>query len=110
GARGNPAGTTPPSAMITYRYPFPGKKSDQTFPIQVTMPEPTTLSNFGITRPAEGWPVVIFVHGITTDRSAALALADALAFACVDPEGPAPSGLPCYATVSIDQPLHGFTP
>lgn len=110
GGRGNPAGTTPPSAMITYRYPFPGKQSDQTFPILVTMPESSRLSDLDITKPAEGWPVVIFVHGITTDRSASLPLADALAWACVAPDLSGPSGLPCYATVSIDQPLHGFTP
>ncbi len=109
-AQGNEAGTTPPSEMVTYRYPFPQRKSTQVFPIQVITPEPTTLSSFGITKPEDGWPVVIFVHGITTDRSVSLTLGDALAFSCVQPDLSGPSGAPCFATVSIDQPLHGFAP
>ncbi len=108
--RGNPAGTTPPSDMITYRYPFPERKSMQVFPIQVTMPEATTLGGLGVTKPAEGWPVVIFVHGITADRSASLPIADALAFACIDQQTFMPTGAPCFATIAIDQPMHGFTP
>lgn len=97
-----------PSEMITYRFPFPTKKSDQVVPIHVAMPEPTTLNSFGITKPAEGWPVVIFVHGITSDRSTSLPMSNALASACINPAFAelAPN---CFATISIDQPLHGFT-
>ncbi len=106
-ARGNPAGTTPPSSMVTYRYPFPAKTGDVTVPVLATMPNEATLANFGITRPENGWPVVIFVHGITTDRSISLPMADALAFACVEQDFSGPSGAPCFATIAIDQPLHG---
>ena len=106
-ARQNPEGTTPPSSMVTYRYPFPTKTGDVTVPVMVTMPDETTLTNFGITRPENGWPVVIYVHGITTDRSISLPMATAMAFACVEQDQTGPSGAPCYATVAIDQPLHG---
>lgn len=104
---GNTMGTTPPSSMVTYRYPFPGEQSKVTVPILATLPEPTTLANFGLSKPPEGWPVVIFVHGITADRSTALPIADALAFACVKPDLSGVSGAPCFATVVIDHPLHG---
>lgn len=109
-AGGNDPGTTPPSEMITYRYPFPTKSTDVTVPLLATLPEPTTLANFGLTKPANGWPVVIFVHGITTDRTTSLPMADALAFACVAQDLSGPSGAPCFATIALDQPLHGATP
>lgn len=110
--QGNAAGTTPPSSQITYRYPFPTKQSDVTVPVLVTTPNEAVLSSLGVTKPAEGWPVVIFVHGITTDRSASLPMANALSFACIArdaagmPTGAIP-GVPCFATVAIDQTLHG---
>lgn len=48
------------------------------------------------TKPAEGWPVVIFQHGITGNRAQMLAIADSMAQAG-------------YAVVAIDLPLHGIT-
>jgi len=111
--RGNEAGTTPPTDMITYRYPFPSKQSDATIPIMVTTPDATTLSAFGVTKPDAGWPVIIFVHGITGERTLSLPMANALAFACIatnaegSPTGAIP-GTQCFATVAIDQPLHGI--
>ncbi|TVZ38486.1 hypothetical protein P886_2856 [Alteromonadaceae bacterium 2753L.S.0a.02] len=107
-AQGNEMETTPPSSMVTYRYPFPTKQADVNVPLLATLPEPTTLANFGITKPAEGWPVVIFMHGITSDRSSSLPMANALSFACVRSDLSGPSGAPCFATVAIDQPLHGI--
>ncbi|WGO97329.1 MECDP-synthase [Saccharophagus degradans] len=106
-AKGNPGGTTPPSEMVTYRYPFPAKTTDVTVPMLVTMPDELTLSALEIPRPAAGWPVVIYVHGITTDRSISLPMANAMAFACVNSTLTGPSGAPCFATIAIDQPLHG---
>lgn len=110
----DPSGSTPPSDMITYRYPFPTKQSDVTVPVLVTTPHEATLAAFGYTKPTDGWPVIIYVHGITTDRSTSLPMANALAFACIalDETG-TPTGLsgaPCYATIAIDQPLHGIAP
>ncbi len=111
---GNEAGTTPPSDKITYRYPFPTKQADLTVPLLVTTPDETVLGLAGITKPAEGWPVIIFVHGITGDRSTSLPMSTALASACIttDPDSglPVATGLPCYATIAIDQPLHGVAP
>ncbi|PID49050.1 MAG: lipase [Proteobacteria bacterium] len=54
-----------------------------------------TVPNTG-TMPTAGWPVVIFQHGITRNRTDLLAIADTLAEAG-------------YAAVAIDLPLHGIT-
>lgn len=91
--------SVPPA--LTYRYPFPTKQADVTVPVLVTIPD----EGSGVTKPAEGWPVVIFVHGIGTDRSVSLPLANALAASCL-----AAPGTQCFATVAIDQPLHGIAP
>lgn len=47
-------------------------------------------------KPGTGWPVVIFQHGITGNRTNMLGLADTMAGAG-------------YAVVAIDMPLHGLT-
>ena len=107
-ATGNDVGTTPPSAKITYRYPFPAAQSASTIPLLAVLPDEVVLSNFGISKPDSGWPVVIYIHGISQDRSAALPLANALAFACVSPDLSGVTGLPCFATIAIDQPQHGL--
>lgn len=83
---------------VTYRYPFAAKTTDESVPLQVTLPEKTWVpgyagsANCGQIYAASGYPVVIYVHGITSDRSSALA--HTLASRCV-------------ATVAIDLPLHG---
>lgn len=61
----------------------------------VTVPVLMTVPNTG-TMPANGWPVVIFQHGITGDRSNLFGIADTLAA----------NG---YVAVAIDLPLHGIT-
>jgi hypothetical protein len=47
-------------------------------------------------QPAAGWPVVIFQHGITLNRTVMFAIADSFAQAG-------------FAVVAIDLPLHGIT-
>ncbi|MHB8766387.1 MAG: alpha/beta hydrolase, partial [Deferrisomatales bacterium] len=69
------------------------KTADQTMPLLLAVPNATS----GQAKPAAGWPVVIFQHGITSDRTAMLPIADALASAG-------------FAVVSIDMPLHGLPP
>lgn len=91
------------SYNMTYRFPFAKKSSDETVPLQVTMPEDATVADSvnapGITcgqvYGTTGYPVVIYVHGISSDRSSVLSLAHTLASKCV-------------ATVAIDLPLHGI--
>jgi pimeloyl-ACP methyl ester carboxylesterase len=90
------------SYNLTYRYPFAAKTGDESVPLQVTMPEDSTVSGlFGTATcaqyfGADGYPVVIYVHGITSDRSSIIALGHTLAARCV-------------ATVAIDLPLHGIS-
>ncbi|MFT7558733.1 MAG: hypothetical protein ACI93R_000632 [Flavobacteriales bacterium] len=103
-----------PSDKTTSRYPFPVKQAMVTIPVLAVTPDETVLGALGYAMPDAGWPVIIYQHGITTDRSAVLPMANAMAFACIarDAEGTPTglSGLPCYATVAIDQPLHGVSP
>ena len=87
----NAAGLSPASTNITFANPFPVKTADVTIPVLATVPN----ANSGRTKPATGWPVVIFQHGITGNRSHALAVAATLAS-----QG--------FAVVSIDLPLHGL--
>ncbi|MEA2111060.1 MAG: Ig-like domain-containing protein [Campylobacterota bacterium] len=71
---------------------LPTELSQKNIPALVTLPNASS----GMDMPASGWPVVIFQHGITADRSNVLAVADSLALAG-------------YAAVAIDLPLHGIT-
>ena len=64
----------------------------QRIPLLATLPNATS----GRTQPAAGWPVVIFQHGITLNRTVMFAIADAFAQAG-------------FAVVAIDLPLHGIT-
>ena len=98
-------GVTVPSDIdasynVTYRYPFIQQTSLESVPLQMTLPNTSHvpgyagLSNCGQIYATSGFPTVIFIHGITSDRSSVLALAHTLANRCV-------------ATVAIDLPLHG---
>lgn len=82
------------SYNVTYRYPFAKRTGDVTVPLQTTLP--TSPACTGL-YPTQGFPVAIYVHGITSDRSSVIALAHALAGACI-------------ATVAIDLPVHGLAP
>lgn len=88
---------------VTYRFPFAGENAAPNFPLQVTMPVPTHepdpsgspgMTCADVKAGNNGYPVVIYVHGITSDRTSVIALGHSLASACV-------------ATVAIDLPLHG---
>jgi pimeloyl-ACP methyl ester carboxylesterase len=98
GAFGNPSGTTPPkdadgSTNVTWRYPFPQPVETNNgmnyAPLMVTLPNSGACG--------EEVPVVMFVHGITSNRASSLAYASNMAANCV-------------ATVAIDLPLHGIAP
>lgn len=88
---------------VTYRFPFAKQTGSVTVPLQVTLPNPAMTpagfpANCGTVYGTSGYPVVIYVHGITSDRSSVLALAHSLA------------GKACIATVAIDLPMHGLAP
>ena len=85
-------GLDPTSTNVTYCNPFPVATSTQTVPMVVTLPN----SRSGRSKPAAGWPVVIYQHGITRNRTDAFAVAGTLAA-----QG--------FAVVAIDLPLHGIT-
>jgi pimeloyl-ACP methyl ester carboxylesterase len=96
-----PADADTTSYNVTYRYPFAAKTTDESVPLQVTLPEaalvPSAASSMTcgqISAATGGYPVVIYVHGITSDRTSGLALAHTLASRCI-------------ATVAIDLPVHG---
>jgi dienelactone hydrolase len=81
----------PTSTNITFANPFPVKNADVTVPVLMTVPNAAS----GRDRPAAGWPVVIFQHGITRNRTDMLAISATMAA-----QG--------YVVVAIDQPLHGL--
>jgi pimeloyl-ACP methyl ester carboxylesterase len=70
----------------------PVATSTQLVPVVMTIPN----SRSGRTKPAAGWPIVIYQHGITRNRTDVFAIAGTLAA-----QG--------YAAVAIDLPLHGIT-
>ncbi|KMQ75421.1 hypothetical protein [Marinobacter subterrani] len=87
------------SDAVNYLFPFPAKTgtTDQKIPMLVMLPRPGVATDGG----AFTWdgssqlPVVVFQHGITTDRSAALSVGSTLTS-----QG--------YGVVAIDLPLHGI--
>jgi hypothetical protein len=84
-------------ANLTMFNPSPAKVADVTVPLLVTMPNATSGCPYTLASPPPGgWPVVIFQHGITQNRTNALAVADSYASAC-------------FVVVAKDLPLHGIT-
>ncbi len=75
--------------FVTRFNPIPALTSEQTIPLLLSIPAAGTA-------PGSGWPVVIFQHGITRNRSDMLAVADGLAAAGI-------------AVIAIDLPMHGVT-
>ena len=86
------AGLDPTSQHVTFANPVPVANSMQQIPVLLTVPN----TNSGMTKPAAGWPVMIFQHGITRNRTDMLALADTMASIG-------------HAVIAIDLPLHGIT-
>lgn len=80
---------------LNHYVPVPSPQGFERVPVLVTTPR---ADNASCPKPANGYPVVIFQHGITRNR------VDALAVSIAFNNAPA-----CAAVVSIDQPLHGIT-
>lgn len=89
----NGFGLNPTSTNITAYNPFPVANATVRVPVLMTVPN----AGSGRVRPATGWPLVIFQHGITRNRTDGLAISATLAS-----QG--------FAMVAIDQPLHGLSP
>jgi len=99
---GTPSVTNPTAPLTSYFTDVNGSaifsgmpKLDSNKTVAILMTKPNATSNAGATPPTNGWPIVIYQHGITQNRSNVLAIADALADAG-------------YATIAMDLPLHGL--
>lgn len=92
--RGNASSSQPKSRFLTRFNPVPVPTETLQVPILVTVPNSNSVPQ-GI-KPAGGWPVLIFEHGIARNRTDMLAVADSFA----------DSG---FMVVAIDLPLHGVT-
>jgi hypothetical protein len=84
----NPA-LTPPSENVTRLFPFAKKNGMRKAPLLVVLPSTA--------KPAGGYPIIIYQHGIFGNRTNALLVANKMA-----DEG--------FVTVAIDLPLHGVMP
>ncbi len=89
----NALGLDPTSTNLTVANPLPVRRSVQKVPVLATLPNAAS----GRVRPASGWPVVIFQHGITRSRCDMLAISATMAQVG-------------FAVIAIDQPLHGAAP
>jgi hypothetical protein len=76
---------------LTRFNPFPAAPTPLTVPMLIGVPRAPAV------KPANGWPVVIYQHGITEDRGTLALIADAAAAAG-------------FVIVGIDLPLHGIMP
>jgi dienelactone hydrolase len=77
--------TPPTSTTNCFRIPL--ERSQETLPVMITVPKTA--------KPASGWPVAIFQHGITGHRGQMIPIGAAL-------------GAAGFVTVAIDLPLHGI--
>lgn len=82
----------PTSTFVTFANPLPIATSTQKVPLILTIPNAAS----GKTKPAAGWPIIVYQHGFTRDRTDAFAVAGTLAS-----QG--------FAVIAIDAPLHGIT-
>jgi len=78
---------------FSYKAPFvPKIEANITVPVVATVPS----AESNCTEPADGWPVVIYQHGITRARTDLFVYGETFA-------------AKCYAGIAIDLPLHGVT-
>jgi hypothetical protein len=87
-----PGGPGVPSTNLTRFNPVPVAKAQLDIPLFVTVPNVAS----GHAKPANGWPVVVFQHGLQGNRTQSAAVAGAYAS-----QG--------FVVAAIDIPLHGIT-
>lgn len=76
--------------VTTYANRLAAATGSEIVPLLVSMPKAANCP-----KPAAGYPVLIFQHGITSNRTAMLGIADTMASTCT-------------AVVSMDLPIHGI--
>ncbi|RUO61902.1 VolA/Pla-1 family phospholipase [Pseudidiomarina insulisalsae] len=86
---------------LTKYNPVPAATTSMDVPAVVTVPDVNTANKVRaaqglspLSEPADGWPVVIFQHGITGEKTNLFGIAGTLS-------------VMGFATVAIDHPLHG---
>lgn len=82
---------------LTRYNPIPAIRNMRTVDVLITVPDEAVVSALTgntVTKPAAGWPTVVYVHGITSLKETGLAAAGSMAMAGM-------------ATIAIDLPLHG---
>ncbi len=82
------------SRAITRFNLVPEARAELKIPLLIFVPNGNSPS--GGVKPANGWPVVLFMHGITRNRTDTAAIADSYASAG-------------FVVVAMDQVLHGIT-
>lgn len=92
GAALNNFWTAADGGFLTRLNPMPAMTGIETIPVLMSIPNADSAA--GGVMPETGWPVVIFQHGITQDRTNLIAVADTLADIG-------------FAAVAIDMPMHG---
>ena len=92
-----------PTAPLHRSFTFDKNSTLPTPTATISIPAVAVVPNAtsGCSEPKAGWPVVIYQHGITRNRTDLLAISEV--FTDKDKAGR------CYAAVAIDLPLHGVT-
>ena len=102
-AAGNITGYTGGMTNVTYRYPLVELDQKEYAPVLMTVPTAIDYSGAGgqdcssYDSDTNKFPVIIYVHGITSDRTSSIGMGTAMA-------------TNCYVTVAMDLPLHGVAP
>ncbi|MDH5433429.1 MAG: Ig-like domain-containing protein, partial [Gammaproteobacteria bacterium] len=76
--------------VTTYANKLPQVTGTETVPLMVSLPTAAMCN-----KPANGYPVTIFQHGITSNRTTMVGLADTMASVCT-------------AVIAMDLPIHGI--
>ena len=88
----------PESTVLSRFNPVPVKQADVTVPVLISIPNENTAwaaAAGGAFPPETGWPVVIFNHGLTRNRTDMIVAAE-------------PWNDLGFAVIAMDQPLHGL--
>lgn len=102
-ADGNVTGYTGGMTNVTYRYPLVELDQAEYAPVLMTIPSSIDYTAIGgqdcssFDSDTNKFPTMIYVHGITSDRTSSIGIGTALA-------------INCYVTVAMDLPLHGVAP